>query len=384
MTMHGLGRLLAALALVAVIASGCGAAASPTAAPAASTLGSPSAAVAGSPAAVAMPSVQLRMADPDDKDRPSQPAIDAFLKAVADASGGAITIDFQYGAGGTTGSGREKVVTDKVTSGDIELAMAPVRAWADAGVTSVQALSAPFLIDSDPLLNAVAKDPLVQPMLDGMADHGLVGLAVWPEDLRHPFGWDSTGGPLVRADDFQGASIWTLPSSLQSKVMETLGATAVYDEFPDKLAVAGKVRGAESGLAAGAYALGNGFPTATSDVSFYPKYMVLVAEDAAWSRLTPEQQDVIRQAAVAGRDAAIREHKSDAANATAYCAAGGKVVLAGPENVATFQQAVTPMIARMRQDPITASAIDAIQSLKTGIPAGSGALACVPPISATA
>src|SRR5204862_6041338 len=135
-------------------------------------------------------------------------------------------------------------VTDKVVSGDVELAIAPVRAWADAGVTSVQALSAPFLIDSDPLLTAVANDRLVQPMLDAMADHGLVGLAIWPEDLRLPFGWASTGGPLLRPEDFKGASIWTLPSSLQSRIMESLGATAVYDEFPDKLAAAGKIRGA--------------------------------------------------------------------------------------------------------------------------------------------
>ena len=99
------------------------------------------------------------MLDPDDKDRPSQAAIDGFLKELAVASGGAITIDFQYGAGGTTGSGRERVVTDKVVSGEVELAMAPVRAWADAGVTSVQALSTPFLIDSDPVADRCGDRP---------------------------------------------------------------------------------------------------------------------------------------------------------------------------------------------------------------------------------
>ena len=112
--------------------------------------------------------------------------------------------------------------------------------------------------------------------------------------------------------------------------------------------------------------------------------MVLVAEDAAWSRLSPAQQDAIRRAARAGTETAVRAHPMDAANASAYCAAGGKVVLAGPDNVATFERAVGPMIERMRQDAVTATAIDAIQALKASIPAGSDAIACVPPISATA
>ncbi len=42
------------------------------------------------------------------------------------------------------------------------------------------------------------------------------------------------------------------------------------------------------------------------------------------------------------------------------------------------------MIERMRQDAVTATAIDAIQALKASIPAGSDAIACVPPIGATA
>ena len=235
MDTHGPSRRHSSLILAAILAAGC--AASPAATgsgPASAGQPTTAAAPTGSPAAGAIEPAHLRMLDPDDKDRPSQAAIDGFLEELAVASGGAITIDFQYGAGGTTGSGRERVVTDKVVSGEVELAMAPVRAWADAGVTSVQALSTPFLIDSDPLLTAVATDPLVQPMLDAMADHGLVGLAIWPEDLRHPFAWDSTGGPLLRAEDFQGKNIWTLPSSLQSKIMEALGRHSRVRRVPGK------------------------------------------------------------------------------------------------------------------------------------------------------
>lgn len=385
MTMFRPRAVLTTLIVVTFAVTGCGAG---------PALDTPAPATPVGSAAVVPPSdgpsvgqavtpVHLRFADPDDKDRPSQPAIDEFLRVVDEASGGAMTVEMLYGAGGTTASGRDGIVTNKVTAGDVELAIAPVRAWSDTDATSVLALGAPLLIDSDALMTAVAKDPLVQPMLDGMADAGLVGLAVWPEDLRHPFGWDSTGGPLLTAADFSGTNVWTLPSSLQGEVMRALGATAVYDEFPDKLVAAGTIRGAESGLETGAFALG-GFPTATGDVTLYPKYQILVAEDAAWSRLTPAQQDVIRKAAAAATDAAVTSHKSDNDLALAYCEATGKVVLAGPENVATFVRAVQPVIDRMSKDPVTASAIKAIQALKSSIGPKTGAVACTPPISAVA
>jgi TRAP-type C4-dicarboxylate transport system substrate-binding protein len=374
--------LLLAMAAVTGCGSGSGSA-NPSAAPAAAAAKPAAVMSAAPPVDPAITPVQLRFADPDDKDRPSQPYIDEFLRVVKEASGGAMTVDVLYGAGATTSTGREKIVTDKVMSGDVELAIAPVRAWSDAGVDSVQALGAPLLIDSDSLATAVATDPLVQPLLDAMSDHGLVGLTVWPEDLRHPFAWDSTGGPLLKAADFKGASIWALPSKLQTEVIETLGAKAVYAENADTLVADGTIRGAETGLASGAYTLG-GFPTATGDVTLYPKYQVLVAEDSAWSRLTPAQQAVIRKAATAANKVTVTRHPTDAQNAAAYCQAGGRVVLAGPDNVATFVKAVQPMIDRMSQDPLTATAIKAIQALKAATPAEGTAVACAPSISATA
>ena len=192
-------------------------------------------------------------------------------------------------------------------------------------------------------------------MLDAMADHGLVGLAIWPEDLRHPFAWDSTGGPLLRAEDFQGKNIWTLPSSLQSKAMEGRWRHSRVRRVPEKLAAAGTVRGAESGLATGALALGGGSQRAPAISRSTRSTWCWVAEDAAWSRLSPAQQDAIRRAARAAERNSGPGPSDGRGQRAAYCAAGGKVVLAGSDNVATFERAVGPMIERMRQDAVTAN-----------------------------
>ena len=150
------------------------------------------------------PAVTLRLADAEDQGRSSQPWIDEFIRKVTTDSGGSITIDPIYNAGGgNEDKPGELVVTGQLVAGDYELALEPVRAWSDAGVTSLEALEAPLLVDNDSLLTAVAGDPLVQPLLDGMKAQGVVGLSIWPDDLRHPFAWEQNGGPILTASDLR-------------------------------------------------------------------------------------------------------------------------------------------------------------------------------------
>ena len=166
------------------------------------------AAIAPAAAVAADPPITLRLATPENLDRPSQPFLDRFTAEVSALSGGSMTIEIIYVAGGQVDD-KEPIAARRVQSGDVELAVIPTRAWTDAGVTSVQALMAPFLIDNDALLRAVATDETVlQPMLDGMAEQGLVGLAIWPENLRHLFTFDENGPPLVAPSDLEGQTIF--------------------------------------------------------------------------------------------------------------------------------------------------------------------------------
>lgn len=371
--------MVTALAVVTLTACSAGSPASPVPSdPVSITLASPEATAAAA-------AITLRLANPDDEDRPSQAFLDLFASEIARASGGSMAVDVIYHAGGDQEQpkGQGQVAAERVMSGDVEMGLVPVRAWSDVGVTSLQALMAPFLIDNDALLTAVTKDPLVKPLLDGMAEQGLVGLTVWPEDLRHPFTFEKNGAPLVRPEDFKGQTLGLIPSTPQAEIIETLGGTVVNGGNMDALIADGIVRGTESGLAAGAYGLA-GLPTATGDVTLYPKIQVLVAEDAAWSRLSAEQQAMIKAAATAARDLAIEDHPSDADLARKYCDAGGKVVLAGPAAVAEFMVAAKPIYDRLESDPLTATALAAIRALKASTPPSPVTGACGPKESATA
>jgi hypothetical protein len=141
------------------------------------------------------------------------------------------------------------------------------------------------------------------------------------------------------------------------------------------MVAAGTIRGAETSFDA-ALTL-SGKPTATGDVVIYPKYQVLAADDAAFSRLTDAQRTALRDAAVAARDLAIADHTSDLERSQAWCNFGGRVVLAGAANVATFQAAAAPLVAKLAEAPITATALEAIRSLKERT-AGTRVDACEP------
>jgi TRAP-type C4-dicarboxylate transport system substrate-binding protein len=326
-------------------------------------------------------SLVLRLATPEAKNAPSQSSLDTFVSEVARASGGSMSVDVTYSAGGAD-SDREQQVAGRLIAGDVDMAVLPVRTWPDAGVTSLQALGAPFLIDNDALLNAVTTDDaLVQPLLDGMQEQGLVGLAAWPEGLRHPFTFEGNGSPLVSPDDFKGQKIAAIPNKSQREVIETLGATVVDINHLDAALTDGSLRGAEAGLLA--LGLPNE-PTSTADVTLYPKVQVIAIEDAAWGRLSPEQQAVVKAGALAARDHAVEVAPSNADLATAYCAKGGNVVLAGAANIAKFAAAAKPIYDRLESDPTTATALDAIRALKKSTPPSVPAKACRPSVSADA
>lgn len=111
----------------------------------------------------------------------------------------------------------------------------------------------------------------------------------------------------------------------------------------------------------------------------YPKYQVLAANSEAFDGLAPAHQQAIREAAAGIRDQALAEYAGDAKAALELCASGGRVVLAGPDGVAAFEQAVKPVSDGLAQDPDVASAIAAIRELGTSVAPRPGATACEPP-----
>jgi TRAP-type C4-dicarboxylate transport system substrate-binding protein len=308
--------------------------------------------------------VTLRLAVADQQGRPSEPYVLEFIERVRTLSNGTITIDPIWDAGSDTEADFESGVIEHVTAGNFELGLAGSRAWNGAGVTSLDALQAPFLIDNDALADAVATSDLATRMLEGIASAGMVGLTLWPEDLRHPFAIPPQA-PLRSPRNFAGLNIRTTPSSISYALIEALGGTPMFE---------GPYEGAESGLLQGASLAGR--PIATGNIVFFTKFQVLFANGGAFERLSDEQQTVLRDAALATQQQAIAERPSEVDAATAWCADGGTIVMASEEQVATFKEAARPVFEQIERDPMSAEFIAVIRDLKANTSASRGATAC--------
>jgi TRAP-type C4-dicarboxylate transport system substrate-binding protein/DNA-binding beta-propeller fold protein YncE len=314
--------------------------------------------------------VTLRFGISDPVGRPSQEAVETFIAEVESRSGGSIEVEPVWDAGG--GGGFEEATAGLVIDGTVDLALVASRAWDLVGVTSLQALQAPFLIDNDALAAAVTQSETAGRAMEGLADVGVTGLAMWPEDLRHPFSW-LPDQPLLAPEDFSGKTILVQPSGVSRALVQALGGS-VHVGDRDADVPAGRLHGAESGLLQGQSLPGT--PTATGNVVFYPKFQVLVASTSALAELSPAQQDVIREAAAATQQEAIESHPAEAEASAAWCEAGGAIAFASPDQVAAMETAAQPVFDRIAEDPLASSLISEIRTLEETVIPSPGAEAC--------
>ncbi len=297
--------------------------------------------------------VTLRLAVADDQGRASEPYVLEFIEQVRTLSNGSLIIEPIWDAGQGTFFDFETGVIQLVTAGKVELGLAASRAWDTEAVTSFQALQAPFLITNDALAEAVARSDIAKQMLKGVSSAGAVGLTLWPEDLRHPFSL-MPDKPLLSPEEFRGLNIRATPSGATYMLIETLGATPMFE--------GSGYEGAEAGLLQGATLTGS--PTATGNVVFFSKYQVLFANAAAFERLSDGQRSVLREAAAAAQSKAIAEHPKEVNAAAQWCAAGGSIVLASEQQIDAFEEAAQPVFDQIGQDPVNAELIAAIRELK--------------------
>jgi TRAP-type C4-dicarboxylate transport system substrate-binding protein len=313
--------------------------------------------------------ITLRLAVSDEQGYPSEPLVVYFVDQVKTLSNGEITIEPIWDAGKDTEAGFEAGVIQLVRDGQADLGVAASRAWDSEDITSFQALQAPFLIDNDALADAVAVGDIGTKMLDSLSKYDLAGLTLWPEDLRHPFS-TLPDKPILSPADFAGRTIRVPTSVASEKLIAALGGTPMLGE--------GGYEGAESGLRQ-ARSL-SGTPTATGNVTFFPKYQVLFAHGAAFDQLSEAQRAILREAAAATQVKAIAEHPNEAEAAKTWCTEVGAVVLASDEQIAAFEEAAQPVFDWIEQDSLNAELVAAIRELKTKTPPAPGAEACAPEV----
>jgi len=321
----------------------------------------------------------LRLAVADDSEQPDAPFARYFARRVSALSDGSVRVRVAWDAAGQSSPGYELGIAQRVHDGDFELGWMGSRAWDRMGITSFQALQAPFLVTDYGLLGRIATGMPAERMLAGLDGHGFVGLGIVPEHLRYAFG---VRGPLASVDDFAGARIRVRPSEASDALMRALGAKPVHISGDDVAgAVAdGKIDGAEASL--GTNSRDEGENQLTVNLPLFPKTLTVFAGGDAYDQLDEDQREAIRKAARETAAYAAAHPPSERALMREFCGAAGGVsaVAATRDDLDALERAAQPVYTQLEQDPDTKALIAQIRTLKASSP---GHPVSVPPAACT-
>lgn len=295
------------------------------------------------------------------------PQIQYLVERVAQLSDGNIQIEVVYEVGDFAPDADQKVVRG-VASSEFDLGFTSTVGYEALGAENFIALSAPMLIDSYALEDAVIESGLTDQMLPGLEDIGVTGLGVLGGALRKPVTVD---GPLLGPADWRGITFGTANSDGQAEAIRALAATpmAVVGDSRDRALKKGSIDGFESSLHA--YRL-NGqeeaAPYVAANVNLWPQTLAVVSNPDAIARLSDLQRGWLDQAMDDAAERSTALVNTDASSLEGSCDAGARFALASDADLAALHEAFAQVYETLQQDPATQGFIEQIQDLKRSTP----------------
>ena len=290
-----------------------------------------------------------------------EPVLAAIAADTGDEVG--IEIDWEWQDAHAASDVEEQVV-NAVAAGELDFGFVGTRAFADLGVHTFDALTAPFLVDSYALQAAVLDSDIPARMLADLAasELGVTGLTVVAGPLRRPLGVD---GGLVGPDDFAGITLHTWRSSTNAATAEALGAahTDVFGPERDAGLDDGTIDATENSLQ---WLSTNGRTSyITLNAALWPATAVLIANPGVLATLSDEQREAIGTAAAESFPTPDELADADADLIGQLCGAGKQFVEASGDELAALRAAVQPVYDGLSEDSATAGYLSEIEQLQT-------------------
>jgi TRAP-type transport system periplasmic protein len=299
--------------------------------------------------------------------------LEAYPAEVERLSGGSVRIEVK--SNWRSGEPQQEVGTiEDLQAGKIDIAWVGARAFDFVGVTSFQALVAPFLIDSYDLEGKVFDAGIPGRMLQSLDTIGLTGIGIVPGPLRKMTG---VTGPFVEPGDFAKKVVGTSGGALAEETFRALGATP-------KMVPSGTTLNGLDGIDFQLGAVeGNDFAafveSVTANIDLWPRPLVVVMNGHRFAGLTDKQQQMLRTAAANVSKAALDASRAeDAQAASGLCTLRVKIVEASATDLAALRAATEPVYATLRDDSTTQTYLDEIEALKVEVVAAPESFKCSP------
>ena len=299
------------------------------------------------------------------------PAVEYFVERVEELSGGQVRIEVVDDWAEFASDAEQQVVQD-VAAGEVDLGWVGSRVFDTLGVKSFQALTAPMLIDSYALENAVIESGVTEDMMESLDEFGVDGLAVLADALRRPIGVDA---PILAPADWKDTSFGTLKSDGQVEAIRALRGDPVEIFGPHRRDALddGTLQGFEFGL--WLYTdpqWSSRAPYVAANVQLWPQMDVVLANPGRLDGLTSKQRGWLDEAArdAARRSAALADKDANALDVA--CEGGARFAEASQADLVALREAFEPVYAKLRRDSTTKAFIDRIRALKQSTPAEPG------------
>ena len=303
--------------------------------------------------------VRLRLGTSELAGTPGGQIAARFAAALERVSGGAVAVDATYDIGAGAPAWDQTAIRT-LTSTELDVALVPARAWRSSGVTSLDPLQLPTLVESDEQADRVAASTVATDLLGGLAELGVTGLGLYPEGSRHLTTFDDPAPLTVQT--LAGKTVRAPLAGTTWKTIQALGGTPVdLNDFADQVA-AGEVQAAESSLAL----LGN-VPTSrtqsmTANVSLYYKFQVLAVRTQVVDDMDGEVRSWLQAAAAEAATSTRADRVTQGEALERACSSGGRVVLAGATGVAALQSVLREVVREATADGDTSRLVDAVRT----------------------
>src|SRR5262249_38850402 len=258
----------------------------------------------------------------------------------------------------------EVQVVRAVASDKVDLGWAGSRVFDSIGLSGVGVLSAPMLVDSYPLEEAVLASPIGLRLLGSLHSVGVTGLAMLPDALRRPIGAHRR---LLGPASWRGVAFGTYRSGVQGQAIRALGGRQVVTFGPFRLPAPQTGAITRFGLDPPPYGLlglVRPAPYVAANVALWPQVDVLFANPARLSSLTGRQRAWLMEAARLAGWSERELSQQDEKFAAKDCAAGARFALASAADLAALRRSFSPVYRRLEQDPRSRALISQIERLK--------------------
>ena len=292
---------------------------------------------------------------------------EAFVENLEEVSGGRLKVEMttEYGGGAPES---ESNLVKAIASGEVDGGWPSTRAFANAGISGLEAVEAPMTVTSYAAEKALVSGPVADQLLAQLDGTGVVGLELAVGPLRRPF---AAKAPLLGPRDWAGATFRIYNSPVQTEAIRALGATPVnlgFAGWVDEVR-AGKLRGLELDIAQ--YAESGNTTEAgnvTANVVLWPKVFALAMSQKRFDTLTDKEQGWVREAADTAMQVSVDATYDETTIAQDLCGKGTRFIAASPDQIAALRTSLQPVIDGIAADPANGALLTEIQAIAANHP----------------